>query len=660
MKNIQDEIKNIERRDWQLWILTAGTFLVLITFILALFFYSDLRNLYEQELSNYTYNLLFVGFTGLSLFFLAYILFKESSIKKLRIELFKEKILSQSLEERFQELKALFEVSTLVNSEVELPLVLDLISQTVLNSLQADRSSLFLFDKEKGKLVCVSSQGVLSEKIKNIELNPDESVAGWVMSRGEPLLLGEEVKKDRFKNFVFKDEEIVSSLCVPLRVKKEMKGVLNVCLLKGERKFNEVDLKLLAIFAHNAAFSIEKAELYQELRKQAEILQKALEDLEKTQSQLIHSEKIRALGELSGGVAHDFNNILEIITGRTELLLKKVKEEDLRKGLRVIEQVANDGSEIVRRLQEFTKIGRESIFVKADLNKVLQQVVEITRFKWENKALTKGANIKLEMDLKEISPVAGNPAELREVFTNLIINAVDALYNGGTITLRTWMEDGYVLASVEDNGMGMDEEVKAKIFEPFFTQKGEKGTGLGLSIVYGIISKHQGNIKVESELGKGTKFSLKFPLSSISQKEESKIPVIDFQPANILVIDDEKNVRDLIFDMLTQEGHSVTLAVDGDQGIDFYRKSDYDLILTNLSMPDKSGWEVAKAIKSINPSAKMALMTGWGTQLEEKETKLQGFDFLITKPFKRNQLLFMICEAMRGKKGKSAEKSVSS
>ena len=361
MKNIQNEIKKIERRDWHLWILTSGVFLSLVAFVLLLIFYSDMRNLYEKEFSSYTYNLLFVGFTGISLLFLAYILFKEKSIKKLRQELYKEKVFSQSLEERFQELKALFEVSTLVNSEIELSLILDMISKTVRDYLQTDRCSVLLFDKKKKKLVCVSVHGVSSEKIRNTELDPDESVAGWVMTHGEPLLLGEELQEDKFKNFVSKEEKISSSLSVPLKVKNEVKGVLNVCMVKGERKFNEMDLKLVSIFAQNVAVSIEKTELYQEVKKQAEVLEKTLEDLKKTQGQLIQSEKMRVLGDLAEGIVHDFNNILGIIIGRAELLLKQAKEEGLIKGLMLIEQVANDGAEIIRRLWEYTKIGQESI-----------------------------------------------------------------------------------------------------------------------------------------------------------------------------------------------------------------------------------------------------------------------------------------------------------
>jgi CheY-like chemotaxis protein len=221
------------------------------------------------------------------------------------------------------------------------------------------------------------------------------------------------------------------------------------------------------------------------------------------------------------------------------------------------------------------------------------------------------------------------------------------------------MENDYVMASVKDNGIGMNEEVKAKIFEPFFTLKGEKGTGLGLSIVYGIVSKHQGSLNVESEPGKGTNFVLKFPLASLTQKEEKEISIIDFQPANILVIDDEKNIRDMVLEMLTIQGHSVTLAVDGTQGIEFFKRKDYDLVLTDLTMPDITGWEVSKAIKSINTAVKVALMTGWGVQIEKEEAKLKGIDYLISKPFKENQLLFVVSEAMKAKKNYLPEKPVS-
>ncbi|MCJ7459517.1 MAG: response regulator [candidate division Zixibacteria bacterium] len=650
MKNIQNEIKKIERKDWHLWILTSGVFLSLVTFVLLLIFYSDVRNLYEKEFSSYTYNLLFVGFTGISLLFLAYILLKEKSIKKLRQELYKEKVFSQSLEERFQELKALFEVSTLVNSEIELSLILDMISKTVRDYLQTDRCSVLLFDKKKKKLVCVSAHGVSSEKIKNTELNPGESVAGWVMTHGEPLLLGDELQEDKFKNFVSKEEKISSSLSVPLKVKNVVKGVLNVCMVKGERKFNEMDLKLVSIFAQNVAVSIEKTELYQEVKKQAEVLEKTLEDLKKTQGQLIQSEKMRVLGDLAEGIVHDFNNILGIITGRAELLLKQAKEEGLIKGLMLIEQVANDGAEIIRRLWEYTKIGQESIFIKVDLNKILRQVVELTSFKWKDEALARGININIDMDLKEINPIAGNPSEIREVFVNLLLNAIEALPKGGKIILGTRMENDYVLAWVKDAGIGMKEEVKSKIFEPFYTLKGEKGMGLGLTIASGIVSKHQGTMSVDSELGEGTCIWLKFPVSRKAREEEEKITVIDFQPANILVIEDEKNMRDIILEMLSEQGHSVTLAVDGKQGIEFFKRGIYDLVLTNLSMPEMSGWEVIREIKSANPYVKVALMTGCGTQTKEEEAKAKGADFLISKPFKKNQLLFAVSEAIKKNK----------
>jgi len=650
MKNIQNEIKKIERKDWHLWILTSGVFLSLIAFVLLLIFYSDVRSLYEKELSDYTYNLLFVGFTGISLLFLAYILFKEKSLKKLSHELYQEKVLSQSLEQRFQELKALFEVSTLVNSEIELPMILDMISKTLLEYLQTDRCSVLLLDKKKEKLICVSAHGESSEKLKNVELNPDESVAGWVLTHGEPLLLGEELQENKFKNFVSKDEKITSSLSVPLKVKNEVKGVLNVCMLKGERKFNEADLKLVSIFAQDAAVSIEKAELYQEVKKQAEVLKKALEDLKKTQGQLIQSEKMRVLGDLAGGIVHDFNNILGIITGRSELLLKKAKEEEFIKGLMLIEQVANDGAEIIRRLREYTKIGQGSIFIKADLNKILSQVVELTSFKWKDEAQARGININIDMDLKEVNPFAGNPSEIREIFVNLLLNAVEALPKGGRIVLGTSMEEGYVSAWVRDDGIGMKEEVKSKIFEPFFTLKGEKGMGLGLTIVSGLVTKHQGTITVDSESGKGTCVWVKFPVSRKVQEEVDEIMVIDFQPANILVIEDEKNMRDIILEMLSEQGHSVTLAVDGKQGIEFFKKGTFDLVLTNLSMPEISGWEVVRQIKSANPYVKVALMTGCGAQTKEEDTKAKGVDFLISKPFKKNQLLFAVSEALKKNK----------
>jgi signal transduction histidine kinase len=532
MDKIQKEIKRIQRRDWQLWSLMIFLFLILTSFIVLVIFYSDLQEIFAEHVDAFMFNFLLIGFVALSLLFIGYIVVKEISIKKLQKDLVEERISSQVLEKRLGELTALFELSNLVNSQLDLPAILDVISSKALRCLGGDQSSLFLLDPQKNKLRCASVWGPEYELVKNAEVEIGKSVAGWVMQHGKPLHLGEDLEAYQFSDFVEKRRRITSSLCVPLMVKNKPKGVLNISLIEQigdptlrsessesktrgeERKFTENDLKLVSIFAENAAIAIEKAELYAELKKKTEILEKTIEELRTTQEQLIQSEKLRALGNLASGVAHDFNNILAAILGRTQLLLRKVQDPDLLRWLKVIEQLTNSGAETVERMQKFARTYRtrsEKDFQKLNINEIVQEVVGITRPKWKDEAELKGIKIEIETDLGKLSPPIGNASEIREVLTNMVFNSIDALPEGGKIAIKTRMRGEDIEISVSDNGLGMIEEVKKKVFEPFFTTKRDKSNGLGLSVAYGIITRHNGEITVESQPGEGTTFTIKLP-----------------------------------------------------------------------------------------------------------------------------------------------------
>jgi signal transduction histidine kinase len=532
MDKIQKEIKRIQRRDWQLWSLMIFLFLILTSFIVLVIFYSDLQEIFAEHVDAFMFNFLLIGFVALSLLFIGYIVVKEISIKKLQKDLVEERISSQVLEKRLGELTALFELSNLVNSQLDLPAILDVISSKALRCLGGDQSSLFLLDPQKNKLRCASVWGPEYELVKNAEVEIGKSVAGWVMQHGKPLHLGEDLEAYQFSDFVEKRRRITSSLCVPLMVKNKPKGVLNISLIEQigdpairsessesktrgeERKFTENDLKLVSIFAENAAIAIEKAELYAELKKKTEILEKTIEELRTTQEQLIQSEKLRALGNLASGVAHDFNNILAAILGRTQLLLRKVQDPDLLRWLKVIEQLTNSGTETVERMQKFARTHRtrsEKDFQELNINEIVQEVVGITRPKWKDEAELKGIKIEIETDLGKLSQPTGNASEIREVLTNMIFNSIDALPEGGKIAIKARMRGDDVEISVSDNGLGMIEEVKKKVFEPFFTTKRDKSNGLGLSVAYGIITRHNGEITVESQPGEGTTFTIKLP-----------------------------------------------------------------------------------------------------------------------------------------------------
>jgi signal transduction histidine kinase/uncharacterized membrane protein (DUF485 family) len=538
MDTFEKELKSLQKRDWHIWILALTIFLVLVTFIVLVVFYSDLEQLYEEQLDAHMFNFLLLGFVALSLLFIGYVVVKETAIKKLERDLMVQKVSAKVLEQRLSELEAVFEVSTLVNSEMVLSGVLDTISSKALRALGGDQSSLFLYDPQIGKLKCVSAWGPQSDLVKNVEMETGKSVAGWVMQHGKPLHLGEDLNESQFPDFIKKKKKIASSLCVPLMVKNKAKGVLNINQFDVKKKFSPTDLKLVSIFAENAAISIEKAELYEKLKKQTETLRNTIQELKNTQDRLIQSEKLRALGNLASGMSHDFNNILTAILGRTELLLRHVGEldvteqirQDLLKSLRVTAQLASDGTETVDRIQRFArslKAHSEMDFKEFDVNVLVLEALEETRPRWRDETQRRGINVEIQTELGEVSHPRGNAAEIKEVLENVIDNAVDALPDGGRIKITTAMKDEAAEIRIADNGLGMIEEIKSRAFEPFFTTKKEQGNGLGLSVAYGIISRHNGQISVESIPGEGTTFNILLPIRTQEQATENGLAILD-------------------------------------------------------------------------------------------------------------------------------------
>jgi PAS domain S-box-containing protein len=251
---------------------------------------------------------------------------------------------------------------------------------------------------------------------------------------------------------------------------------------------------------------------------------KDVTDRNEMEERLIRSEKLRSLGEMAAGVAHDFNNVLGAILGRVQLMklyfMKGKQQPDaqcdeaIHKGLDIIEQAALDGAHTIKKIQEFTrKKGDDFLFVPIDLNEIVDGTIELMKTKIKDEAEERGIPIKVETIKGALSSVMGNPVELREVLVNIFLNAIDAMPRGGTITFKTAMEDGYACIEVNDDGTGMPDIIRKRIFDPFFTTKGVQQSGLGLSISYGIIHRHHGEIQVESEEGVGTTIRIGLPVA---------------------------------------------------------------------------------------------------------------------------------------------------
>jgi len=238
---------------------------------------------------------------------------------------------------------------------------------------------------------------------------------------------------------------------------------------------------------------------------------KDITERRRMEERLLQAEKLRAVGEMAGGVAHDFNNALAVILGNTQLLLSSIQDEELTKSLKAIEAEAQESAQTVRRLLEFTRKDGYEAVSEVDLNAVVQEAVDTTQSKWKDNVQEKGGHIGLILNLGEVPAVAGVASELKEVISSLIVNAVEAMPGGGRIEIRTFEREG-VCIQISDSGVGMTEEVRKKIFEPFFTTQPFTHTGLGLSMSYGIVRRLGGGIEVESRLGEGSTFTITLPV----------------------------------------------------------------------------------------------------------------------------------------------------
>ena len=377
-------------------------------------------------------------------------------------------------------------------------------------------------------------------------------------------------------------------------------------------------------------------------------LEETLAELQATQKQVVQQERLRAIGEMASGVVHDFNNALSPVLGFSEILMTNPEElgnnQQTLRYLEIINTAAHDATNIVKRLREFYRQREDDdVFLPVDLNALVPQAVSLTQPKWKDQAMANGIAIKIATELQaDIPPISGNAAELREALTNLIFNAVDAMPNGGTITIRTFVakirDEGLgirdekdssliphpssVILSVSDTGIGMNEEVRQRCLEPFFTTKGESGTGLGLAMVYGIVHRHEGRLDIQSEEGKGTTFILYLPVDVARDREDSEEKAQPERRAlHILVVDDEPLMRELVTRYLTGDHHLVETAANGREGLEKFHANHYDLVITDRAMPEVTGEQLAAAIKEKTPDKPVILMTGFGDMMKAMHEK---------------------------------------
>ena len=338
------------------------------------------------------------------------------------------------------------------------------------------------------------------------------------------------------------------------------------------------------------------------------------------EQQLHQSEKLSALGQLAGGIAHDFNNLLQAILGYTQLMKQSPANVDfVRRSLDVVEAAANDGSETVRRIQQFARLRPDEQFVPVNVNDVVRDAVAITRPRWEEKHARGRHPLHLELALGEAPLISGRPAALTEVLTNLILNAMDAMPEGGTLTIGTETgAGGTAMITVRDTGVGMPEITQRRIFEPFFSTKGESGSGLGLSMAYSIVKRHGGEIEVESAPGRGATFTLVFAGEApVVPAAPAPQPMGERRLARVLLVDDEPKVRDTLAELLASTGHTVTPVAGGHAALAEFEPGRFDAVISNLGMAGMNGWELAERLRALDEGITILFVTGWGLREEE-------------------------------------------
>jgi signal transduction histidine kinase len=439
-------------------------------------------------------------------------------------------------------------------------------------------------------------------------------------------------------------QEVTSCFATPLRAGDQTVGILQ-CLTSRPSGFTSEQVQLLYLVADLLGPAASNCQLYGRLRD-------TYETLRTTQEQLIRTEKLRAIGELASGMAHDFNNSLCGVLGFVEMALMDHRLSSTSRGhLELARTCALDAAQTVRRVQDFARARRQKTsYQLLDLNHVVKETVELTRPKWESLERSRGLPITLELRTEARAPVMGNAAELREALTNLVFNAVDAMPQGGTLTVTTCSEDDKVFLSVRDTGVGMSVGVRQRLFEPFFTTKGEHGNGLGLSVTFGIIQQHGGEITVISEVDEGSAFTIRLPAApaenghhdSDSAKANSHLgnPIASPASANaaggkslhVLVVEDEEPICRLLTTVLSTLGHQPHVVQTAGEALRDFAAQPFDVVLTDMGLPDLSGEEVARAVSERVPGIPVVLLTGWADQIHSEARAMTGVTQILGKP----------------------------
>jgi len=556
---------------------------------------------------------------------------------------------------QLERLNLLHQITRSTGARQDLRSIFQVVIRSLEDQLPIDFVCLYLYDQPQNSLV-VTCVGLRSEALVH-ELAMTENARITIDENGlSHCVRGHLVYEADISQVEFPFPQLLARsglralVMAPLLVESTVFGVL-VVARKEANSFASGECEFLLQLCEHVALSANQAQLYA-------AVQQAYDDLRQTQQSVMQQERLRALGQMASGIAHDINNAISPIALYTELLLET--EQNLsargRNYLEVIQRAIDDVAATVARMREFYRQRETQLTLSpVNANLLIQQVADLTRARWSDMPQQRGVVIKLRTELDPDLPFfMGVEGEIREALTNLVFNAVDAMPEGGTLTLRTRVAgvpdrnkqtvSRHVFIEVSDSGMGMDEDTRRRCLEPFFTTKGERGTGLGLAMVYGMIERHSACVELESELDIGTTVRMSFLVptgvaEAVSPADASTAP----SHLRILIVDDDPLVLRSLRDILAFDGHTVVAADGGQAGINTFHGAQeqgdpFAVVITDLGMPYVDGHKVATAIKYLSPSTPVILLTGWGQRLVSDGVTPGHVDCVLSKPPRLREL----------------------
>lgn len=581
----------------------------------------------------------------------------EERTRDLQMEVVERRRAQEALQQQLSRISLLNQITQIISERQDLSSILQVVLRQLEEHLPVDMGTVYLAEPASDLLAVAALREKSARLSAGSKLHPGgiislEESGLALCKQAETIYVPDTAKAEPKLAQILAAAGIHCAVAVPLMVEGKLFGILLVGRTEVD-SFGSRECEFLRMLSEHVALAAHQAQLHTELET-------AYNDLRQTQQAVMQQDRLRAMGQMASGIAHDINNALSPVVGFAGLLLSYEPNlsTNAKKHLNYIKTAGEDVAHIVARLREFyrQREGQEPLH-PLNLNKMVEQVIDMTRPRWRDIPQGRGIMVEMNTDLAaDVPEVVGLESEVREALTNLILNAVDAMPNGGTLTVRTCASGmGYGVRAentpthgileVMDTGTGMSDTTLKHCMEPFFSTKGKRGTGMGLSMAYGVMERHEGKLEIESKLGEGTTVRLIFPIrtqltnASVSQGEIAAPQA----SLHILCIDDEPLVRELVREMLEREGHRVQVADGGQTGVDAFHEAaqrgrPFDLVITDLGMPYLDGREVARALKNESPKTPIIMLTGWGAFMRSDGDVPMHVDGILSKPPRANEL----------------------